>query len=125
MTVCTVLKPFPLSRDGITSIKLTPGMSVDIPNALVPGLVAERFVGEAGEIKAAAPVENKAIPRAEEVQAFSATPENKAAPPAEEVAGMSKPSVIAALESLGADVDKRKGVETLRVVLLNAITGLD
>lgn len=54
-------KPFPFSRDGVTLEHAIEGQPVDVPDHLVPGLLAEGFVtkamGAAPENKAdAAPV---------------------------------------------------------------------
>ena len=75
--ICTVIKGFALSRDGVTSEWAGKGERVDIPNEMVAGLVKEKFIGEASDLKAAAH-ENKALVGAEETQALTAAPENKA-----------------------------------------------
>lgn len=44
MTLCTVLKSFPFSRDGIATEHAVKGSQADIPDALVPGLSNEGYV---------------------------------------------------------------------------------
>lgn len=56
-----IIRPFPFSRDGVTTEQAEPGGAADIPDALVPGLTREGFVRE--------------------VKAMPAPPENKAEPP--------------------------------------------
>lgn len=41
-----VLKPFDLSRDGVTSEPVAVGDEVEIPEGLVPGLIAEGYITE-------------------------------------------------------------------------------
>jgi hypothetical protein len=41
------LRPFVFSRDGYTVVALAAGDRADVPDALVPGLVAGGFVREA------------------------------------------------------------------------------
>lgn len=43
---CTILKAFPLSRDGIKSEMQTAGAVVDVPDALVGGLEAAGYVAK-------------------------------------------------------------------------------
>ena len=41
-----ILKPFPFSRDGFTTLQSVAGSDEDIPDRLVPGLRREGFVGK-------------------------------------------------------------------------------
>lgn len=41
------LRAFSFSRDGVTSIQAEPGETVDVPDSLYDGLVAEGWIGEA------------------------------------------------------------------------------
>ena len=43
---CTVLKNFTYSADGVNATEAKEGDRIDIPDALVPGLAGEGFVGE-------------------------------------------------------------------------------
>lgn len=71
---CMVLKSFPFSRDGVTTLQARAGETVDIPDDLVPGLTGEGYVKAADGM-----IDHKAFDRAPEVQAFEAAPENKVA----------------------------------------------
>ena len=66
--LCTILKTFPISRDGIRAETASAGSEVDIPDALVAGLKAEGYVRT---------VEAKAMRGAPERQAIEAAQENK------------------------------------------------
>ena len=46
---CTILKAFPLSRDGIKSEMLTVGAVVDVPDSLVDGLKNAGYVANGGD----------------------------------------------------------------------------
>lgn len=67
-TSCEVLKPFPLSEDGITNRHLEKGAVEAIPDELVAGLTKEGFVRPAKKAVKAAP-ENKAVETAPEDKA--------------------------------------------------------
>ena len=62
-----IRKPFPYSRDGIDTKLAKVGETVDVPDALVPGLTKEGFVEKATgpPSKSRAP-ENRALAAAEE-----------------------------------------------------------
>lgn len=118
--ICTVLKGFALSRDGVTSEWAGKGERVDIPNEMVAGLVKEKFIGEASDLKAAAP-ENKALVGAEETQALTAALENKGAGEfsREVIESMTDNAAIVELLAVhGVSVDRRKSIDTLRSELL-------
>lgn len=62
-----VLKPFRYSSDGVNSKPLAEGDDAsDVPAELLPGLIAEGFVGE-----------EKAVATAPKNKAIAAAPENK------------------------------------------------
>lgn len=44
-----ILRPFDYSTDGVTSIPMVPGADEDIRADLAPGLLAEHYIGPAGE----------------------------------------------------------------------------
>lgn len=52
MTECTILKSFPYSKDGFTTLHAVKGEVCDIPDGLVPGLTKEGYVASAGGTKA-------------------------------------------------------------------------
>ena len=41
-----ILKSFPFSRDGLTTLQAVAGRDEDIPDRLIPGLQREGFVGK-------------------------------------------------------------------------------
>lgn len=64
---------FPFSLDGINQIDARRGEVVDVPDRLVPGLIAAGYCRDVREVGA-----RKSIEAAEENKALFAAPENKA-----------------------------------------------
>lgn len=62
---CRVIRAFPFSRDGITVENVEVGAIVDMPDHIVPGLIAAGYI------------EKKSMPAAPENAASAASPENK------------------------------------------------
>lgn len=121
--ICTALKSFPFSRDGVTSEWVEKGERADIPNELVAGLVKEKFIGEASDLKTGTH-ESKAMPGAPETQALTAAPENKGVGEfsREAIEAMTdKAAIVDLLKAHGVSVDRRKGIDTLRADLLKAM----
>ncbi|HLP66764.1 MAG TPA: hypothetical protein VK181_04520 [Rhizobium sp.] len=52
---CTILKSFPLSRDGVKNEALAIGDVVDVPDGLVDGLVSAGYVAKGASSSFAAP----------------------------------------------------------------------
>ena len=52
---CLILKSFEFSRDGRTTTLAAEGDTIDLPDAMVPGLFKEGFVGEPKKVAAPAP----------------------------------------------------------------------
>lgn len=63
--LCRILRPFRFSRDGLAGHVAEAGQSIDLPDDIAPGLIAEGFAAHAV---------------APETQAFAAAPENKRRP---------------------------------------------
>ena len=62
---CLILKSFEFSRDGRTTTLAEEGDTIDLPDAMVPGLFKEGFVGEPKKVAAPAPPDAKMMPRLE------------------------------------------------------------
>ncbi|MCF1502189.1 hypothetical protein L0F51_00220 [Afifella sp. H1R] len=75
--LCKVLKDFPFSRDGFTTVSAKAGTSPDVPDRLVAGLRREGYLSCVGDKSLDATAENKAVLSAEEQQVMPAF-ENKA-----------------------------------------------
>lgn len=61
MTMCTIIKTFPWSADGVTTRHARAGDEVDLPDGLVAGLVRFGYVAVAALDKATIVPENKAM----------------------------------------------------------------
>ena len=57
---CLILKSFEFSRDGRTTTLAEEGDTIDLPDAMVPGLFKEGFVGEPKKVAAPAPPPHRA-----------------------------------------------------------------
>jgi hypothetical protein len=73
---CTVLRSFNFSRTGVDQNWASRGTEHDIPDDLVPGLVAEGYVRPMGQKMVTSP-ERKVIEASPENQAMRTAPQNK------------------------------------------------